>query len=317
MKLGHILLILMISTLLVPALGCQSGYKAIEFVPPNSNLIAGIQISKIIGDQDIIDIYDKMQKGTDQPQTFDEALDELFEESGIDIKDFSHALIFGDISNIEQSEYMGFIVEGTFDEPEFIKNVEKNTGQEFITSDYKGHKLYYSEDEDLSFSFLNENLLLGGGTRAVKDSIDVSNGDSKPVEGQLLDTYNRYGNALISLAIIIPEDARDTFTDDPMMDDMPISFYAFSSIDVAGFSLNKENSTLNSRIEYHFFEADSIQDASDTIGGMISTFKGMMEEPGLKELLGNIEVSVSGSWMTLVVKIELSQIEELLETYGE
>lgn len=317
MKLGYILLIFLISSLLLPASGCQPTYKAIEIVPADINLIAGIQISKIVNDQDIINAYNEMEKESGQPQTFNEALDELFKESGIDINDFSKALIFGDISNIEQSEYVGFIAEGTFDKNDFIKNVEENSGEEFSTSNYKGYKLYSGEDDDFSFSFLNDKMLLGGSTQAVRDSIDVIKGDSKPFEGQLLDTYNRFSNALISLAIEVPEEARDTFTDQPMTGDMPVSLDAFSSIDVVGFSLDKENSTLNGRIELHFLDADSVQDAYDTLSGMISMFKGMMEETGLKELLGNIEVSISESWITLAIKIELSQIEELMEAYGE
>jgi hypothetical protein len=317
MKWGYLVLILLISALLVPALGCQSGYEAIELVPANSNLIAGIQISKIINDQDMIDAYDEMLKEPDQPQTFSEALDELFNESGIDINDFSRVLIFGDISNIEQSEYVGFIAEGTFDENDFIKNVEENMGEKFSTIDYKGYKLYSSDDEDFSFAFLNDKILLGGSTRAVKDSVDVSKGDSKPVAGQLLDTYNRYGNALISLVIMIPENARDTFADESMMSDMPISMDAFSSIDIIGFSLDKEKATLNSRIELHSLGVDLIQDAYDIISGTINMLIGMMEEPGLKELLENMEVSLSESWIIITFKIELSQIEELMETYGE
>jgi hypothetical protein len=317
MKWRYLGLILLISVLLVPTLGCQSDYKAIELVPANSNLIAGIQIGKLIDDQDVIDAYDRMQKEPDQPQTINEALDALSQESGIDITDFSSVLIFGDVSNIEQSEYIGFIAEGTFNETEFVRNVEENSGEEFTTSDYQGHKIYSSEDEELSFSFLSDKLLLGGSTQAVKHSIDVSKGDSKPVEGQLLDAYHRYDNALISLAIIVPGDARDTFANDSVTGDMPISMDAFGKVDAVGFSFDKENSILSSRIEFHFLGADSMQDASDTISGSISMFKDMMEEPGLKELLGNIEVSVSESWITLALNIELSQIEELMETYGE
>jgi hypothetical protein len=317
MKRGYLLIILLISALLIPVSGCGSNTKAIELVPANSNLIAFIQINKIVNDQDIIDIYDKMEKESDQPATLAEALNALTEESGIDINDFSRVLIFGDISNIEQPEYVGFIAEGTFDEIMFIKNIRENTGEQFATSDYKGYTLYSREGEDFSLSFLNDNILVGGNTQAVKDSIDISKGDSKPIEGQVLDAYNRNGNALISLAMIVPEDAQDTFADEPMMDEIPISLDAFSGIDIVGFSLNKENETLDGRIELHFLEADSLQDASDTISGMITMFKGMMEEPDMKELLEDIEVSVSGSWMTLSIKTELSRVEELIETYGE
>jgi hypothetical protein len=318
MKSVYILIILLISTLLISASGCQSEqYKAIELIPAKSNLIAGIQVSKIVNDQDIISAYDSMEKEADQPETFDKAMDKLFEESGMRIRDFSFAWIFGDINDVEQTEYIGFIAEGTFNEDEFMKNVEERSGERFSTSDYKGHKLYTGKSEDFSITFLNDTMLLGGSPGAVRDSIDVGEGDSQPVKGQLLDTYNRYGNALISLAMEVPEDARESLTDEPIMGDIPVSMDVFSSIDVVGFSLNKENDTLNSLIELHFLEADSVQDAQDTISGLISMFKGMMEEPDLKEFLGNIEVSASGSWLTIALETELTQLEEMIETFEE
>ena len=318
MKWGYLLLVLLISALLIPASGCGSEkYKAIELIPAGANLIAGIQIDRIIGDQDIIDTYNEMEKEADQPQTYDEALDELFQESGIDIKDFSSALIFGDVSDGEGMEYFGFIAEGSFDEDEFIKNIEKNSGEKFPSGDYQGHKLYTNENKDASFTFLNDNMLLGGTPGAVKDSIDVIKGDREPVKGELLDAYKRYDNALVSLAMVMPEGAQDALTGDSMMSEMPISMDAFNSIDIIGFSVDKDRETFSSRIEFHFLEADSVQDAHDTISGMISMIKGMMEEPAVKEFLGNIEVSISGSWMTIAIEVELSQIEELMEMAGD
>jgi len=115
----------------------------------------------------------------------------------------------------------------------------------------------------------------------------------------------------------VPEDAQDAFTGDSMIGEMPISMDAFSSIDIIGFSVDKDRETFSSRIEFHFLEADSVQDAHDTISGMISMFKGMMEEPELKEFLGNIEVFISGSWLTIALEMELSQIEELMEMAGD
>jgi hypothetical protein len=318
----YLLLIFLIPALLLPASGCESDgskdYTATELIPARSNLVAGIQISEIASDRDIKNTYDNMEKEADNPQTFDEALDMMHQESGMDINDFSHALIFGDVrdNDIEQVEYFGFVAEGDFDEDELIKSIEENSEERFSTSNYKDHKLYISENEEFAITFLNEKILLGGMPEAVRDSIDVSNGDGQPVAGQLLDTYNRNAGALISLAMKVPEDSQDTLTDDAMMSDMPLSMDAFSGMDVVGFSLDKDDETLDSRIELHFLEADSVQDAHDTISGMFSMFKGMMEDPDLKEFMGNIEVSVSGSWLTIAFGIELSQIEDMKDTFG-
>jgi hypothetical protein len=317
MKRGYFLLILLISALLIPASGCQSENKAIDLVPANAQFIAGIEFSKIIADQDIKGTYDKMKKGADQPQTFDEAMDELFQETGIDMRDLSRALIFGDISNVEQSEYVGIIAEGTFNETTLVNNMEENTHEEFTTTDYGDHTLYSDASQDFSLSFLNNKMLLGGNTQAVKDMIDVSNGESEPVKGQLLDTYNRHRDSLISLAMAVPEDAWDALANESNMGDMPFSMDAFRNMDLLGFSFDKEKSTLSSRIEAHFLGEDYVQDAYNTISGILTMLEGMADEPDLKAQLENIKISVSGSWITISYEIEIPQLDELMGTYGE
>jgi hypothetical protein len=317
MKRGYFLLILLICVLLIPAWACKSENRAIDLIPASASFIVGIELSEIVADQDFAGIYDGMEKGPDQPQTLDEALDELFQESGVDIKNFSRVLAFGDVSDMEQSEYIGFIAEGNFDETVLIGNIEEHSGENLATSDYKGHTLYTIEQEEFSLSFLSNKMLLGGTTRAVKDIIDVSNGDSEPVKGQLLDTYNRHRDALVSAAVLVPEDVWDTFSDETAIGDTGFSMDAFRHMDLLGYSLDKKQSTLSIQLEIHFLAADYVQDASDIISGLVGMLEGMADEPDLKNQLENIEVSVSGSWITISYEVETPQIDELMGLFGE
>ncbi len=315
MKFRHVLLILFITVLVVfSANGCQSSYQAIELVPEKANLIATIEISKIVEDKDIRDTYESMEKAPDQPRTVDELIGKIFEDSGMDIDDFSRVLLFGDMSDLERSEYICFIVEGNFDENRFIDNVEENTGEKLSTSVYKSHDLYINEKDETTFAFLGDKTLLVGSNRAVKDSIDVNEGDGKPADNQLIDTYQRYDDALISVAFKVTGDTQDIFSQD-ITDDMPFSMGAFNEMDMIGFSLDKENEFLNAVFELHLPDSESAQDVHDAISGLISLFKGLMDEPEVKEMLGNIEISVSNSWVTINMEIDLSQIEDLMETF--
>jgi len=317
MSLKKILLMLLTSVLvLIPVTGCQgTKYTPIELVPLGANLIANIHISKIVNDQDIRDAYDKADKGPDYPQTVEEALDELAEEAGIDIEDFTQAMVFMDITTLEETEYIGFIAEGDFNEKQFISNIEEKAGEKFTTIDYNGNKLYAVEEEEFTIAFLDKNILIGGSTQAVKDIIDVSEDDRKPITGPILDTYHHLGDTLIKVAFELPEEAQEAITEEPIMGEIPISFEPFADIDIVGFSVNKDKETLNIRIEPHFLNTDSAQNAGDTISGAISLFKGMLQEPEIKELLGKVEVTVSDSWMTIAFEITMSEIERLMETF--
>ena len=100
-KLFSWLLVLVFMSAIV--VGCETpgtgpGLTAIELVPQDANLVANIQISEIINDQDLSDAYAEFESEPGQPQTLEEALDELVNETGIDLRDFSEVVIFADIA---------------------------------------------------------------------------------------------------------------------------------------------------------------------------------------------------------------------------
>jgi len=308
--------LLVLVLILATAAGCKAPkLTAIELVPQDANLIGNIQVSKIINDQDLRNAYDKAKKEPGQPQTVEEALNELVEETGIDLLDVSQVVIFADIAALEQANYLGFIVEGTFDEKQFIDDIKEKAGEEFTTSDYKGYKLYIDEEEEFGIAFLTDRMLLLGSTKAVKDAIDVSNGDRKQVNGIILDAYNRLGDVLIKFAFEFPEEAREALTEELVPDEIPISLEPFANIDILGFALNKQAETITIQINPHFLSTDSAEDARDTLSGAIILFKGILQVPEIKELLGKIEVSVTDSWLTIAFEITLSEIERLTETF--
>ena len=161
----------------------ESVLTAMDFVPQDANLLAKIQISKIINDRDLRDAYDNATKEPEQPQTVEEALNELVTETGIDLRDFTQAVIFADITALEQTDYLGVIAEGTFNEEQLIDNLEEQAGEELTTSDYKGYKLYtrgsnkyrlyIDEEEGFGIAFLSDRMLLLGTTKVLKDAIDA------------------------------------------------------------------------------------------------------------------------------------------------
>jgi len=308
---GLLVLVLMLTTVV----GCGASKTAIELVPQGANLIANVQVSKIINDRDLRDAYDEAEKEPGQPQTIEKALDELVKETGIDLSDFSEAVIFADMATMNVEEYLGVIVEGTFDKKQFIDNIEEKAEMDFTVSDYKGYKLYTGEEEEFGIAFLSDRTLLLGTMEAVKDAIDVSKGDREPVGGIILDTYNRLGGALIKVAFELPEEAREALTEEPMPGEIPISLEPFADIDILGFALNKEADTLTAQIDSHFLSMDSARDAKDTLSGAISFFKGTSTDQQMKELLGKIEVTVADSWVTIALEITISEIERLTETF--
>jgi hypothetical protein len=309
-------------TVLVGCGGSSPSFKPIELVPQDANFIADVQVGRIINDKDIQNAYNQNPKSGDEPATWDELMAKFTAETGIDLHQFTEALIFGDLSRA--SDYFCGVAAGTFDETQFIENVKARSGSQFATSDYKGYTLYSQEGEmlfgntdtqdgeALTFAFLGKTTLLFGNLQAVKDSIDVSKGDRNRLSGQLIDTYNGLGSSMIRAAAQIPESARRSLLDDSGQDEMGFSLKPFADTDAVGMSIDKSGTTETVRIEAHFVSSASARDAKDTVAGLISLLKGMAQDQATKDMLSKFEVVVTDSTLTINFSASLSDIEKAM-----
>jgi len=311
-------LVLVLAVVSMVAPGCSEpefDLTPIELVPQRASMIADIQVSQIIEDPDLKETFAGVEKEAGQPQTFDEAMQQMVEETGVDLRDIDRILVFGDITALEQTDYVGLIAEGDFSEEQLISDIEQKTGEKFTTGEYKGYKLYQEGFEEYSIVFLSEKMLIAGTTKAIEDAIDVSKGIRDKASGVLIDTYNQLGNPLVKAVIELPEEAWAALDEEPAMGDFPLSMEAFADIDILGLAFNKEAETITIEITPHFLSTDSAQDARDTISGAISIFRGTLDVPELKDLLGKLEVRLSDSWLTIIFEITQSEIEQLMETF--
>jgi hypothetical protein len=315
------LLLLVLILVMIP--GCAtSEINIIELVPENANLLASIQVGQMVSDQALRGAYEGIEKDPDMPPKVEEALDEVLEKTGIDLREVSQAVVFADITDMgtmDVEEYLGILVEGNFNEELIIDRIEENGEMDFTISTYSEYKIYIDQEEEFTITFLSEKILLAGSKKAVYDAIDVSKGEKKKVSGILLDTYNRFGDVMIKLAIGIPEEERQSMAEEPVTEDMPISFEAFSDLETVGFALSKSIETITIQLDCHFSNTESATNARDTLSGAVTLFKGMSPDvemnPLLKPLLSKIEVDSEGPWVTIDLSITLTEIEEMTRTF--
>jgi hypothetical protein len=164
------------------------GATAQDLVPPWANFFAQVQVSQILQDSDIATLYDQTPKGPDDPQTFQELLDKAQQESGIDFRQFSAAILFGDISR--DDEYFGVIAKGQVNQEQFLSAMQEQSEHPFTSIDYKGRQIHVSQHEEdtPALSFLGDNTLVMGTLPAVQAAIDVQEGDQPRVSGKVYDT---------------------------------------------------------------------------------------------------------------------------------
>ena len=314
MKIKRLIAGLVAVTLLVTTfVGCTGSQPSpIKLVPQSANLVAEIQISNIINNPILVAAYDNWSKNASYPQTVQEALDKMTEKTGINIQDFSQAIIFGDVNGTQppNTGYMGMIAEGKFVEQQFVQNIEDKTGKTLSATDYKGNQLYTDNSSQYSLVFFSRSMLVFGTPQAVKDCIDVRKGEKQPLTGTIVDTYDKLGNSSLRVAFAVPLEAKNSLENE-IPGNSSISTATLSKMDVVGISLNVGLEDVTVNLDMHFLDATSAKDAKDTIGGAITLFKGITTNSELKTLLGEIQVNTSDVWTTASLKTTLSELQSL------
>ena len=322
-----VILVASLSTLLaIAACGSASKSDAIEtMVPSGSTIMGSVQVTEILEDLDFAALFDTLPTGLGDPQSLDQLLEMVFEESGIDFRQISYALLFGDVSRAEES--FGVIAKGVFDEDQIVAAIERSEETtNFTTTVYKGQRLHsFEDDEDsVALSVLDTDTLVFGIRDAVTAVIDVQDGTRDSVSGQVYDAFNDLGDGLFRLALELPPEALQDL-DQPLegfpgldggFDGLPISLDALKDLEIIGVALDKDGDILIGEAQLDFISSESAARMGDAIGGFFDLFTALSPDERTRTLLDNIQVDTSGTRLTIRAEIPVSELEELGGTLG-
>ena len=324
-----ILLLLMVLLLVVsPLIGCSNSnggaINPVGLVPKNANVVGHVDLSKILPDNDLTGIYDKVPKDSSYPQTFDDALAKLKEEYNIDLKNFKEGVFFGDISGSkEQGNYFGVIIEGTFNKSDLIAAIQSATGTELSTINYKDYEIHTDELQESAIAFLSDNMLVMGAMQPVKDVIDVKKGDGAALSGTVSDTYNKLGDALIKVAVAVPPNVGEGKLGESASQVLG-DLSAFDKVKSVGMTLSKNNESVALDVKLCCADSDSAQSIEQSINGLITLVKFLMamsedqqQNQALDTLLNKVEVVRSDSCVNITVNATLAEIEGLIQSSGQ
>jgi hypothetical protein len=322
-----IVLLLMVLLLVVsPLIGCSSGgvTNPIGLVPKKANMVGQVSLSKILQDNDLWGIYNNNYKYA--PQTFDDARTIFEDDFNMDLKSFQQGIVFADVSQpSDGSTYWGVIVEGTFNKNDLIKAI-RSWPISWRTIKYKDYDIYTYEPykaEDNVFAFLSDNMLVIGTMQPVKDVIDVKKGDAKALSGELLDTYNKLGNALIKVAMAVPPNVGEGKLGESATRYLG-DLSAFDKVKSVGMTLSKNDKSVALDVKLCCTDSDSAQSIEQTINGLITFAQfltGMSENQqqnqALDTLLNKVKVTRSDTCVSINITATLTEIEDLIQSYGQ
>jgi hypothetical protein len=300
---------------ILPAVVSCSAARASEtiLVPGIANVVVKIQVGQILRNPALLIAYDELAKTHPAwPQTAGDALDQLLQKTGFALSSISDAVFFADIESTNQTQntYAGMIASGTFDESALIAKIKQQTQQKLATSDYKGLTVYAGTQDKFEMVFLGQSQLVFGTPKAVRDVIDVSTGGQPALSGSIIDTLSRLGPALIVGASVPPESLRNQLGQE-VPPQIASTLASFQGMDNIGFAIDQPGLSVSVRIDTHFSNAASVQNAKDTITGLISVAKGTSQDPNVKAALDTVQVTTADSWLSIRDLISLAEIANL------
>lgn len=317
-RLVFLLVTMLIVAPLIILAGCSGGtLDLVAFVPQKANLVGEINVSQILSDEDFADIYDRLPKENEDPQTLREALDAFENDSDIDLRDFERGVFFSDTSvSVDDGGYFGVIIEGDFDREDLLNALESSMGEELDVDEYKGYDIYSNEDETSAVAFLSPSVFVMGQISPVKDVIQVKDGNREALGGDVIETYNELGDALIKMVSLQAYLGEETLPDS--LPGLPIDLSPFADIEKSTLVLNKQGHTISMETKLYFSNSESAESAENLVS-FIELLVDMLPVPEegqnlVAELLGKLDIERDGSLLTISFEITVSEIEDIIES---
>jgi hypothetical protein len=307
--------VLLVVFLISILIGCGETTKeaasSIKLIPQKADIVGHVDLGRILSNSDLIELYDKLPKEPDNPQTFDEAIDTAIEEMGIDPRDVDEAFLFGDTSTATgESDYFGVILIGSINIDDIINAIERDAllredDVDFDTVDYKGYELYIDADQTAALVSLGDDMTVIGTVEPVKDVIDVQVGDEQALTGEVLDSYTSFGNVLVKAAASVSsETMEDAVNQATEFLPVPIDLSSLVNIETAELTVDEEGESINLYVELCFTDKNSAK----AVKGLVTLAKAMVDMiDSFEDLPGDIEVSEES-------QASLSELLNMLDT---
>ena len=301
----------------------------IDLVPADANLVANVELGRILADADLASAFESAPLGEDGPASLEDALAEVEAETGIDLRVFSRIVVFGVFDpTADVDDQMGFgpggdfgiLARGTFDSDAILDRIRLGSDAEFREDEYRDHALLIGAGEDGSeiiITVLADGVFVLGTLGAVTSVIDVLEDGSGALGGLLLDTYDGLGDPLVKLAFAVPPGSFDDLSDVPV-DQIPIPFEPslLSDIEVIGFSGDKQSDLVTIELLLEYTSAGSAEEASDYFDALLTVFGPFLPPGAAADLLEQIVVAHAGSTVTITFSATVDQLTAAGEEMG-
>ena len=149
--------------------------------------------------------------GVEEPESWQDALDQMESESDLSVEDFESATVFGKSEQALENgeEYGGVIVKSDWEWEDFQQLAEEEGDISDVTEDsYNGVTVYIEENEfgqETWVADLGDGMFAFGPKTVVEDVIDTNQGDADPFSGDLRDAFESTTDGYMMAAMTVSE----------------------------------------------------------------------------------------------------------------
>ncbi|MDZ7687971.1 MAG: hypothetical protein U5J64_04465 [Halobacteriales archaeon] len=303
--------------------GDSADVDVVEFVPNEADGVFHIDMA-ILEDQTTADLanafieMDMEQQGEDYegPESYDEIWEEFEQGSDteFDPRDLHEAVVFGSVPEdpemVEEDGYTAGVLSADLTEDEMVGLVEQNATVE--ADEYEGVPFYTVEPDTGSASYmavLQEGVFSFGTEQAVRDTVDVSQGDAETLSGDLREELDRVRDGYINFAFSVPDSAMPSQGGQGSQS----PFSAFEKVTVVSGSYYTDGDTVGVSTNMRADSGDDAQDVSDAVDGLAALGRMSFGEE-VNDILEPLEVERDESTVLVTYETTVDQLVEDIES---
>lgn len=221
----------------------------------------------------------------DGPESWDDAVAEFEEETGIDPDDVHSMTMFAGGSTLEDGqEYSGVILKSDLDWEDFEEAAEEAADEEMNASDveedsYNGVTVYVEDDEfsdiDTWVADFGDGTFAMGPQPVVEDVIDTREGDAPGVDDDLRSTYEEATEGYLMAAFTLTDEQSDA-AGDIAAEEAGIGEMFIPDAEAMTMSYHTEDDQLNA-------EMDLVLQSSEDANTFTSFVQPIVEQPSAGE----------------------------------
>ncbi len=294
-----------------------------KLIPDGSNVIAHANVTGILASNGPVSLVSTITADQENQITVDSLLRQAFDESGVDLRQFSQAVLFADSGRAE--EFAGVIAKGNFDELALVSSIRSAVDDRMVSAEYKDNLIYSFEgnSDAPSISILEEGIIVVATAEAVRAVIDVQRGDRARLSGELMEAFTNLGGGILRVEAAVPPDLISETLPNllPFFGatalgeggfDLLTGVDGLEDLEFAGLSLAQNGQIFILRANLEFANEDSADSISGLLASLITLGSSLSPAPELTALLKKLDVERSAARVSIRLETDGPEIVQLI-----